>query len=83
MASYKASDVVIVHAKRTAIGQFRGALSSVRAHDLAAHVIKNILEEIKVVKNEEISEVILGQVLTAGIVQDLLILLYNQTYLHH
>ena len=76
MASYKASDVVIVHAKRTAIGAFRGVLSSVKAHDLTAHVIKKILEEIKVVKNEEISEVILGQVLTAGIEQDFLILLY-------
>ena len=70
MASYKESDVVIVHAKRTAIGAFRGVLSNVKAHDLAAHVIKNIMEEIKVVKSEEISEVLLGQVLTAGIVQE-------------
>ncbi|CAB3980872.1 acetyl- acetyltransferase, cytosolic-like [Paramuricea clavata] len=66
MASFKANDVVIVYAKRTAIGTFRGGLSSVKAHDLAANVIKNMMEEIKVVKNEEISEVILGQVLTAG-----------------
>ena len=66
MASYTANDVVVVYAKRTAIGTFRGGLSSVKAHDLAATVIKNMIEEIKVVKNEEISEVILGQVLTAG-----------------
>jgi acetyl-CoA C-acetyltransferase len=68
MASFKANDVVIVYAKRTAIGTFRGGLSSIKAHDLAANVIKNMMEEIKVVKNEEISEVILGQVLTAGII---------------
>ena len=66
MAYYKTNDVVIVYAKRTAIGTFRGGLSLVKAHDLAAHVIKNMMEEIKVVKNEEISEVILGQVLTSG-----------------
>ena len=63
---YKDNDIVIVSAKRTAIGSFRGALSSVKAHDLAAAVIRNILEEVKSVKSDEISEVILGQVLTAG-----------------
>jgi acetyl-CoA C-acetyltransferase len=66
MASYKVNDVVVVYAKRTAIGTFRGGLSSVKAHDLAANVIKDMMDEIKVVKKEEISEVILGQVLTAG-----------------
>lgn len=66
MPSYQARDVVVVYAKRTAIGTFRGGLSSVKAHDLAAAVIKDMMQEIKGVKNEEISEVILGQVLAAG-----------------
>ena len=75
MASYKANDVVIVYAKRTAIGSFRGGLSSVKAHDLAATIIKDMMEEVKVVKHEEISEVILGQVLTAGLVYTITIII--------
>lgn len=66
MTTCEDQDVVIVYAKRTAVGAFRGGLSSVKAHDLAASVIKHMMQEIKMVKNEEISEVILGQVLTAG-----------------
>ncbi len=37
--------IVIVAAKRTAIGNFGGGLSSVSAHVLGAHVIKSVLEE--------------------------------------
>lgn len=58
-------DVVIVAAKRTAIGKFGGALAKVSAPDLGAVVIKAILAETGV-KPEQISEVILGQVLAAG-----------------
>lgn len=68
MVSYQSNDIVVVYAKRTPIGTFRGGLSSIKAHDLAATVIRSMLEEIKDVKSHEISEVILGQVLTAGMV---------------
>lgn len=64
----KNKEVFICCPKRTAIGSFQGALASVGAPDLAASVIKNILENIKVPGND-INEVILGCVLTAGIGQ--------------
>lgn len=56
--------VVIVSAKRTAIGSFNGVFSNVSAHDLGATVIKAILADAKT-GAEEVSDVILGQVLTA------------------
>ncbi|AUR51094.1 acetyl-CoA C-acetyltransferase [Aquella oligotrophica] len=59
------TNVVIVAAKRTAIGNFNGTLAKVPASDLGAAVIKSLLEETGV-KPEQISEVILGQVLAAG-----------------
>ncbi|MGI4850036.1 MAG: acetyl-CoA C-acetyltransferase [Janthinobacterium lividum] len=58
-------DVVIVAALRTAVGKFGGALAKVPASDLGAHVIKGLLEKTGV-DPARISEVILGQVLTAG-----------------
>lgn len=58
-------DVVIVAAGRTAVGKFGGAFAKVSAADLGAHVIKNLLLR-SGVSAEVISEVILGQVLTAG-----------------
>jgi acetyl-CoA C-acetyltransferase len=58
-------EVVIVSAVRTAVGSFNGALASVSAHDLGATAIKEALIRARV-KPEEVSEVILGQVLTAG-----------------
>ena len=57
--------IVIVAAKRTAIGNFLGGLSSVPAADLGSHVIKQILADSKLT-GDEIDDVILGQVLTAG-----------------
>jgi acetyl-CoA C-acetyltransferase len=57
--------VVIVAAKRTAIGNFNGGLASVPASALGAHVIKNIIQETGVAPNE-VDELILGQVLTAA-----------------
>jgi acetyl-CoA C-acetyltransferase len=62
-------EVVIVGAVRTAIGKFSGALAKVPASDLGAIVIKQLLER-SGVKAEQISEVILGQVLTAGVGQN-------------
>lgn len=58
-------DVVIVAAARTAIGSFGGSLASVAAHSLGATVVKNLLERTGL-KSDQIDEVILGQVLTAG-----------------
>jgi len=60
------NDVVIVAAARTAIGKFGGALSKIPAADLGAHVIKAVLSRARL-KPEQVSEVIMGQILTAGI----------------
>jgi acetyl-CoA C-acetyltransferase len=57
--------VVIVAAKRTAIGSFSGAFSNTPAHDLGATVIKAVLTETGV-KAEEVDDVLLGQVLTTA-----------------
>ena len=59
------SDIVIAAALRTAIGKFGGALAKVPAPELGATVIRALLEKTSV-KPEDVSEVILGQVLTAG-----------------
>jgi len=58
-------DVVIVAATRTAIGAFQGSLASIPAHELGSLVIRSLLER-SGVKPDQIDEVILGQVLTAG-----------------
>ncbi|KIA79560.1 acetyl-CoA acetyltransferase [Chromobacterium piscinae] len=58
-------EVAIVAAQRTAIGSFGGALAKIPAPELGATVIKALLEKTGV-KPEQVSEVILGQVLTAG-----------------
>ncbi len=58
-------NVVIVAAKRTAVGSFLGSLSKIPAAELGAVVIKALLEEAKI-KPDQVSEVIMGQVLTAG-----------------
>jgi acetyl-CoA C-acetyltransferase len=60
------SDIVIVAAGRTAIGKFGGTLAKIPGADLGAHVIKTLLAR-SGVKPEQVSEVIMGQVLTAGI----------------
>ncbi|HOP17797.1 MAG TPA: acetyl-CoA C-acetyltransferase [Gammaproteobacteria bacterium] len=58
-------DVVIVAAARTAVGSFGGSLADVPAHKLGAAVVKNLLQRTGL-KPDQIDEVILGQVLTAG-----------------
>ena len=60
------TDVVIVAAGRTAIGKFGGTLAKIPAADLGAHVIRALLARTGL-KPEQVSEVIMGQVLTAGI----------------
>ena len=62
-------DVVIVAAKRTAVGSFGGGLSSLRADQLGSAVIKALLDETGI-PAEQINEVVLGQVLTAGVGQN-------------
>ncbi len=58
-------DIVIVSAARTPVGSFNGALGSVPAHTLGEVAIRAALERAGVAA-EEVDEVILGQVLTAG-----------------
>ncbi len=57
--------VVIVAAKRTAVGSFNGTLADTPAHVLGATVIKGALADCGV-KPDEVDEVVLGQVLTAA-----------------
>ena len=59
------SDVVIVSAARTPVGAFNGAFSSVPAHYLGQVAITEALKRAKVAP-VEVSEVVLGQILTAG-----------------
>lgn len=61
--------VVIVAAKRTALGTFNGSLSGLSAVDIGVHAVKAALEDCGV-KGAEVDETILGQVLTAGVGQN-------------
>jgi acetyl-CoA C-acetyltransferase len=59
------TNVVIVSAARTAVGSFNGSFANTPAHDLGAVVLAEICARAGVDK-AEVSETILGQVLTAG-----------------
>ncbi|WP_394653502.1 acetyl-CoA C-acetyltransferase [uncultured Sphingomonas sp.] len=59
------TDIVIAAAKRTPVGSFLGAFAATPAHELGRVAIEAALEQAGV-KGEEVDEVILGQVLTAG-----------------
>ena len=59
------SEVVIVAAKRTPVGSFLGSFATVPAHELGRQAIAAALDQAGVAP-EDVSEVILGQVLTAG-----------------
>lgn len=61
-------DVVIVSAVRTAIGSFMGALSNTPATELGAIVIKEAVNRAGI-KGEQVDEVIMGNVLQAGLGQ--------------
>jgi len=63
------TDIVIVAAARTAVGKFGGTLAKTPAADLGAAVIVELLERAKLA-GDQINEVILGQVLTAGVGQN-------------
>ncbi len=59
------TDIVIAGAVRTAIGKFGGTLAKTPAPELGATVIRALLARARL-KPDQISEVILGQVLTAA-----------------
>ena len=58
-------EVVIVSAIRTPIGTYKGSLKNMRSDELGSIVIKEVIRKSKFNK-DEIDEVIMGQVLTAG-----------------
>ncbi len=58
-------DIVIVSAARTPVGAFSGALSTLPAHELGKIAIKAALERAGI-EGGQVSEVIMGQILTAG-----------------
>ncbi|MEZ5686756.1 MAG: acetyl-CoA C-acetyltransferase [Paracoccaceae bacterium] len=59
------TNVVIVSAARTAVGSFNGSFANTPAHDLGAAVIEAVVARAGIEK-ADVSETILGQVLTAG-----------------
>lgn len=63
------NQVAIVGARRTGVGSFNGSLQSVPAHVLGAEVIKALLADAKLPPSA-VDEVIIGQVLTAGVGQN-------------
>src|ERR1700722_10790937 len=63
------NDIVITAALRSAVGKFNGSIGKVPAADLGAQIIKALLAR-SGVRPERISEVIMGQVLTAGVGQN-------------
>ena len=62
-------DIVIVSAARTAIGKFGGSLAKIPATDLGALVIRDVLAR-SGLSADQVGEVILGQVLAAGVGQN-------------
>ena len=63
------NEVVITAALRSAVGKFNGSIAKVPASALGAHIIKALLARSGVQPNQ-ISEVIMGQALTAGVGQN-------------
>ena len=59
------TNVVIASAARTAVGSFGGSFANTPAHDLGAAVLEALVERAGIAK-ADVSETILGQVLTAG-----------------
>ena len=62
-------DIVIVSAARTAVGKFGGSLAKVPATELGSIAIKAALERAKI-GADQVGEVIMGQILTAGVGQN-------------
>ena len=61
----KSNEVVIIAAARTPIGTYKGSLKNIKADQLGSIVIKEVIKRANIMR-EDIDEVILGQVLTAG-----------------
>ena len=59
------SDIVIASAARTPVGSFNGSFSDMNAADLGSIAIKEAISRAKI-KTTDVSEVIMGQVLTAS-----------------
>ena len=59
------NEVVIVGAVRTPIGAYKGVYKDIKAHSLGSVVIKEVLKRSNI-SQDEVDEVIMGQVLTAG-----------------
>jgi len=59
------TDIVIASAARTPVGSFNGAFAAIPAHELGAVAIKGALDRAKVAP-EEVTEVIMGQILAAA-----------------
>ena len=59
------TDVVIASAARTAVGSFTGSLANIPAHELGTAVLEAVVSRAGIDKSE-VSETIMGQVLTAG-----------------
>jgi acetyl-CoA C-acetyltransferase len=59
------TNIVIASAARTAVGSFTGSFANTPAHDLGATVLKSLVERAGI-DAADVSETILGQVLTAG-----------------
>ena len=57
--------VVIVAAKRSAIGNLGGGFSAVPAHQLGAHVLRGVMDDVAL-SSDDIDDVLMGQILTAG-----------------
>jgi acetyl-CoA C-acetyltransferase len=62
-------EIVIVGAARTAIGKFGGTLAKMPASDMGALIIKSVLQRAGL-SPDQVSEVIMGQVLAAGVGQN-------------
>ena len=62
-------DIVIVSAARTAVGKFGGSLAKISAPELGAAVIRDLLARTGL-GADQIGEVIMGQVLAAGVGQN-------------
>jgi len=62
-------DIVIVAATRTPVGKFGGSLAGIPATELGSYVIRDLLARTKV-GADQIGEIIMGQVLTAGVGQN-------------
>jgi acetyl-CoA acyltransferase len=60
------TDVYLCHPRRSPIGRFGGSLSSVRPDNLAAHVLRAVLEQAPALNPEAIDEVMLGAANQAG-----------------